>query len=66
MLSMTIYKLRQQKHYYSNPEPAMMNCPKCNKEMEHIDDEPDVNVVGGYVCHECDEFIPQWDVDDEP
>lgn len=34
--------------------------------MEHIDAEPDVNIVGGWVCGECDEFVPEWDVDSEP
>jgi hypothetical protein len=43
----------------------MMHCPKCDKEMEYIDDEPDVNIVGGWACDACDVFVPQWDVDDD-
>jgi hypothetical protein len=43
-----------------------MNCHKCDKPMEHIEDEPDVNVIGGWECSECGVFIPSWDVDDEP
>lgn len=43
-----------------------MNCPKCDVEMEHIDGEEDVNIHGGFFCEECDEFIPDSDVDDEP
>lgn len=42
-----------------------MLCPKCGREMDHIDDEPDVNIVGGWVCYACDKFVPDWDVDDE-
>lgn len=43
-----------------------MNCPKCFKDMERIDSEPDVNIVGGWECIECEQFIPEWDVDSEP
>ena len=43
-----------------------MTCPKCNKLMEQHEAEPDVNIVGGWECHECDLFIPEWEVDDEP
>ena len=45
-----------------------MICPRCGKEMEHVDDEPDVNVSGGWLCvdEKCDEFIPDWEVDNEP
>lgn len=43
-----------------------MNCPKCDRKMEHEEAEPDVNIAGGWVCHECEVFIPDHDVDDEP
>ena len=42
-----------------------MLCPKCDKEMEHVDDEPDVGIQGGWACEPCGEFIPIWDADDE-
>jgi hypothetical protein len=42
-----------------------MNCPKCDKPMEHTDDEPDVNMVGGWHCSSCDIFVPSWDIDDD-
>jgi hypothetical protein len=41
------------------------HCPKCDKPMERIEGEPDVNVVGGWECSECEVFIAEWDVDDE-
>jgi hypothetical protein len=34
--------------------------------MERIAGEPDVDVTGGWECTECDCFVPEWDVDDEP
>jgi hypothetical protein len=34
--------------------------------MEHIEGEPDVNIVGGWECSECEVFIPEWDADTEP
>ena len=43
-----------------------MRCPKCDHEMERTENEPDVNVIGGWSCDTCDEFVPEWDVDDEP
>lgn len=42
-----------------------MNCPKCDTKMEYEEVEPDVNVQGGWVCPNCDEFIYDADVDDE-
>ena len=41
-----------------------MNCPKCDKPMEHMEAEPDVNMVGGWECSECEVFVPQWETDD--
>ncbi len=38
-----------------------MDCPKCGKPMEHIEAEPDVNIVGGWECSPCEEFVPEWD-----
>lgn len=44
-----------------------MHCPKCDAEMERQEAEPDVGILaGGWFCHECSEFVPEWDVDDEP
>lgn len=40
-------------------------CPKCGLEMERIEGELNVNIVGGWLCEECNEFIPEWDVDDD-
>ncbi len=42
-----------------------MNCPKCDKKMERIEAEPDVNIVGGWECSDCNEFVPESDTDDE-
>lgn len=42
-----------------------MHCPKCDAPMERIAAEPDVNIVGGWECSECDEWVPEWDADDE-
>ena len=44
-----------------------MRCPKCDKEMFHQDNEPDVNVRGGWCCtdEDCDTFVPDEDVDDD-
>jgi len=42
-----------------------MKCPKCDLPLEHQDDEPDVNVTGGWCCDTCDLFIPHWDIDNE-
>ena len=33
---------------------AERECPKCGAFMEHQQDEPDVGIVGGWVCHECE------------
>jgi hypothetical protein len=30
-----------------------------------VEAEPDVNVVGGWECSECDVFVPQWETDDD-
>jgi len=43
-----------------------MNCPNCDKPMERIEAEPDVNIPGGWECSECEVFIHEMDVDDEP
>ena len=43
-----------------------MNCPKCDKPMDHVESEPDVNVVGGWECTECEVFVPDWDTDEDP
>lgn len=43
----------------------MIRCPKCDQEMEHEEAEPDVNIRGGWACNECEEFVPDEDVDDE-
>ena len=32
----------------------MKRCPHCDLEMEHIEDEPDVNIIGGWYCTHCD------------
>ena len=31
-----------------------MQCPDCDKEMERVDDEPDVGIVGHWICTACD------------
>jgi hypothetical protein len=33
--------------------------------MFHEDDEPDVNVAGGYHCDACEYFVFDWEVDDD-
>jgi hypothetical protein len=40
-------------------------CPKCGAEMQHIDDEPDVNIEGGWACpnEACGYFIHDSEVD---
>lgn len=43
-----------------------MDCPKCGSEMEANEAEPDVNVVAGWACVQCGEFVPEWDVDTSP
>jgi len=44
----------------------MRNCPKCDAAMTHIEDEPDVNIRGGWVCDDCGVFIGDADDDGEP
>mgnify|MGYP000857363700 FL=1 len=41
-------------------------CPKCGKEMEYQEDEPDVGITGGWYCRECDyaELAEYGDEDD--
>lgn len=41
-------------------------CPMCEGEMQHIEGEPDTNIIGGYSCldDECDGWINDWEVDD--
>ena len=34
-----------------------MNCPKCDKQMEHQEAEDDVGVVGCYFCETCNETV---------
>ena len=41
----------------------MKRCPQCDREMDHQDDEPDVNVRGGWICYECNKFIPDDEED---
>lgn len=43
----------------------MVYCPICDKEMERIENEPDVGIVGGWECADCRVFIPEQDVDDD-
>ena len=38
-----------------------MHCPKCDREMQRQDAEPDVDIVGGWVCDPCEQFVPEWD-----
>lgn len=40
-----------------------MRCPKCDTDMERIEGEPDVNVVGGWECADCEVFTPEWAAD---
>jgi hypothetical protein len=42
-----------------------MNCPKCDRPMEHIEAEPDVNVPGGWECAACEVFIGDWESPDD-
>lgn len=42
-----------------------MHCPKCDAEMERVDSEPDVGLVGGWECGQCGEFVGEWDDDQE-
>jgi transposase len=44
---------------------ASKQCPKCGEEMEHFDDEPDVNIQGGWLCPACDHFIHDSEIDDD-
>lgn len=39
----------------------MKICPKCEKYMERQDGEPDVGIVGGWYCTECDTYIEDED-----
>ena len=45
----------------------MHECPKCGEQMELDEDEPDVGIVGGWVCHTCGhaELADQDDQDDD-
>jgi hypothetical protein len=38
-------------------------CPMCDLEMERIEDEPDVGIVGGWYCSHC-EHSPDTGFDD--
>lgn len=41
-----------------------MNCPKCDKEMEHQDYEPDVGIMcGGFFCTACDVWVDDAEID---
>lgn len=40
-----------------------MNCPKCDREMDRQEYDPDVNVQGGWWCEACDLFIHESEVD---
>jgi hypothetical protein len=41
-----------------------MNCPKCDEKMDYQEDEPEIHIVGGWFCPECDVFVPYWEGDD--
>ncbi len=43
-----------------------MDCPKCDKRMEHQEADPDTGIVGGFYCDGCDVFIHDSEVDDDP
>ncbi len=43
----------------------MKRCPKCNAEMEQVEDEPDVDIHGGWYCHQCGHDIAFHEVDDD-
>lgn len=43
-----------------------MNCPHCDKPMEHQPYDPDVGIMrGGWFCESCDVFIGDDEVDDD-
>lgn len=44
-----------------------MRCLKCGTFMEYREDEPDVDLAGGYLCPKegCDGFIPDNEVDED-
>lgn len=42
----------------------MPNCPRCDTPMEHVDDEPDTNIPGGWACPKCEGFIHDGEFDD--
>jgi hypothetical protein len=42
-------------------------CPYCDLEMEHLEDEPDVGIVGGWHCSHCAiSFSDDASYEDEP
>lgn len=47
---------------------ADKDCPKCGEPMELIADEPDVGIVGGWVCtnEKCEHTQDFEDEGDEP
>jgi hypothetical protein len=36
-------------------------CPKCQSAMEHHPEDPDVGIIGAYVCTGCDQSDPDHD-----
>lgn len=42
----------------------MKRCRHCDLEMERVEDEPDVGIVGGWYCSHCN-LSEEADLDDE-
>jgi len=42
-----------------------MNCPKCDEPMERLESEPDVNVIGGWMCDDCQVFVSEWEAPED-
>jgi hypothetical protein len=36
-------------------------CKLCDLEMEHIESDPDVGIVGGWYCEHCAISYDDWD-----
>jgi transposase-like protein len=54
-------------HTTQKEEEVTKRCPHCNLEMEHVEDEPDVGIVGGWHCEHCDKsFDDRDDYYEEP
>ena len=43
----------------------MKRCPHCDLELERIEDEPDVGIVGHWYCAHCDVTLDDRDDDED-